>query len=149
MSWTDMIPGSGIVKGIAGVANNYMEGKQKKQKAKAEKAMAELDLEREIVRQSTGWCRIFALAFLFGPDAALLLPWITAGDLQAYYEALSQAQPEWRATAKEYIVLAMWGGAEATNLGHSVQRKREKAKEKEKEQSEDTSHRPTDRSDHL
>lgn len=138
MSIMDWIPGGQFVKGLAGIANNWLEGKKQAQKAKAERKMAELNLEREIVRQSTGWCRLFALAFLFGPDAALLLPWVTAADLQAYYEALSQAQPEWRATAKEYIVLAMWGGAEAVNLGHSVQRKREKAKQKQQEES----HRP-------
>lgn len=130
MSWTDFIPGSGIVKAVAGVGQEYIAGKRAKSKRKHELEASELDLEREIVRQSTGWCRIFALAFLFGPDAALLLPWVTAADLASYYEALSTAQPEWRATAKEYIVLAMWGGAEITNGTHKFARGRRRDRER-------------------
>lgn len=130
VSWTDWIPGSGIVKAVAGIGQEYIAGKRAKSKRKHELEAAELDLEREIVRQSTGWCRIFALAFLFGPDAALLLPWVTAADLASYYEALSTAQPEWRATAKEYIVLAMWGGAELTNGAHKFARGRRRDRER-------------------
>lgn len=130
MSWTDAIPGSGIVKGLASLGQSWIQGKKAKAERKHERVTAELDLEREIVRQSAGWARLFALAFLFGPDAALLLPWVTSADITGYYDALATAQPEWRAQAKEYIVLAMWGGAEATNIGHKIKRDRDRQKQK-------------------
>lgn len=129
MGWTDLIPGAGVVKTIAGIGGEYLEGKREKTRQKHKRQVAELDLEREIVRSTTGWCRLFALAFLFGPDAALLLPWITAADIGAYYDALATAQPEWRANAKEYIVLAMWGGAELANGTSALTKQRRRRKE--------------------
>jgi hypothetical protein len=131
VSLLDWIPGSSIVEAAAGVAKEHIAGQREKARAKAERKAKELDIEREVVRRTTAAARYAVLAFLFGPDVALLLPWVTAADIGAYYEALSTAQPEWRQSAKQYIALSMWGGAEIVNGGHAIARKRQQRRQAE------------------
>ena len=94
-------------------------------KARNKARIAKLDIEREIVRRTAWWARAFVLVYLFAPDLAMLAPWISPADLAAYFHALASSQPAWRLEAKQFVVFAMWGGAELVNLGHGALRARQ------------------------
>lgn len=90
---------------LGGLASNWLSND-----AKEDKQRGRVDLA---VVQGTGWlCRLLVLTYLFGDDFLAALPWIDGEAVAAYKTAMAEATPAWEATAQQFVVFAMWGGAE-------------------------------------
>lgn len=85
------------------------------------------DLELAVVQATGQVARIVCIAYLFGPDFAAALPWISVDAVANYQTAMAEATPAWKQGAKEGVVLAIWGLTER-NTHKAKSARAEKAK---------------------
>lgn len=120
---------------VAGIVKEWLsnDAKEDAQRTKVDLAVVE----------ATGQVgRILSLVFLFGSDAAPLLPWVEVADVVAYKEGIAQATPGWEQAAKQAAIFGMWGASEKSIRRSHKARAEKNRQVKSGEQSPDMSHRP-------
>lgn len=139
--------GMGLVeKFLAGEAQEDKLDKELKSQKVAEIAKT----RRALIRKSTSRLRFFALFILTAPFIAPLLPWVSIGDVQQYFEQAIAAVPPWWSASLQAAFAAIWAGAETRNLkaGRDERRLAEKEVERDMPEEanpsnkEDMDHRP-------
>lgn len=106
-----------LVSTAVGLAKDWMEGRQRDRKLRAElkdKRLAEeAKSQRALIKRSSLAMRVASFALLIAPFLAPAAPGVEISDVQKYFDEAIAAVPDWWIGALQAAYAAIWAGAEA------------------------------------
>lgn len=125
----------GLVESGMGVVEKFIAGESQEERLdkelKSQKVAEVAKTRRALIKKSTSRLRFFALFILTAPFLAPLLPWVSVGDVQAYFDQAINAVPGWWSASLQAAFAAIWAGAETRNLNAGRDERRLAEKESE------------------
>lgn len=125
MSWTDFIPGAGIVKTAIGLGQEVLEGKREERRLEHKKRLELLsdraEWEHLQIERTDHWLRRVAFAVIVMPYVWALFD---AEGVQRYFSVALEAVPGWWQQLTLAAFGAVWGLRELAGGARRFQRER-------------------------